>query len=128
MEKVKLDINFYEQLLKQAEENPRLRQAYDLRNGSDDTSQRLLNALIPGTIIPIHRHTTTIETVVVLYGEIDEIFYDNTGKEFNRIRLYIGDGMQIPKSQFHSIQVIKPSILLEFKDGKYTPLSPVDIL
>ena len=68
-------------LSEQAKNNPRLRQAMDLRNSPDDLSQRMLNALEPGTVMPIHRHHGSSETVVVLRGKIKWIFYDNDGKE-----------------------------------------------
>lgn len=90
MEKI-FDTNFLDGLLQQAKESPRLRQNYDLRNSSEDTSQRMLNALQPGTQVPIHRHETTAETVVCLCGKLEEIIYeevieyikDNDAKSFD---------------------------------------------
>ena len=73
----------FDNLSKQAKENPRLRQAMDLRNGPDDLSQRMLNALEPGTVMPIHRHRQSSETVVILRGKICWIFYDDNGKEIS---------------------------------------------
>ena len=63
-------------LFEQAKENPRLRQNLDLRTSSADTSQRMLNALLPGTVVPIHRHEDTTETVVCLCGKLDEVIYE----------------------------------------------------
>ena len=143
MEKI-FDINFLDGLLQQAKESPRLRQNYDLRNSSEDTSQRMLNALQPGTQVPIHRHETTAETVVCLCGKLEEIIYeevieyikDNDAKSFDggdvmrkvsyrETARYLlsptegNHGMQIPPNTWHSINVIEPSIIFEAKDGKY---------
>lgn len=115
-------------MLEQAKDNPRLRQAFDLRTTDKDQSQRLLNALNLGTQAPIHHHPTTAETVVVLYGHIDEIYYDNEGNEIERHPLYVGDGLQIPVGQFHTVEVHEPSILLEVKDGAYAPAKPEDMI
>lgn len=143
MEKI-FDTNFLDGLLQQAKESPRLRQNYDLRNSSEDTSQRMLNALQPGTQVPIHRHETTAETVVCLRGKLEEIIYeevieyikDNDAKSFDggdvmrkvsyrETARYLlsptegNHGMQIPPNTWHSINVIEPSIIFEAKDGKY---------
>ena len=143
MEKI-FDTNFLDGLLQQAKESPRLRQNYDLRNSSEDTSQRMLNALQPGTQVPIHRHETTAETVVCLCGKLEEIIYeevveyikDNDTKSFDggdtmrkvsyrETARYLlsptegNHGMQIPPNTWHSINVIEPSIIFEAKDGKY---------
>lgn len=123
---MELNAVLYEQLLEQAKDNPRLRQAFDLRANSEENSQRMLNALIPGTEVPIHRHTKTIETAIILLGDIDEIFYDANGNELDRFHLLVGDGIQVPVGVFHTIEVHSPSILLEVKDGKYAPLSAED--
>lgn len=125
---MQLNKDLYLQLLEQAKDNPRLRQALDLRTTLDDQSQRLLNALLPGTQVPIHRHPTTAETAIILYGHIDEIYFDANGNETERYPLHVGDGMQIPVGQFHTVEVHEPSILLEVKDGAYAPAKPEDII
>lgn len=125
---MELNETLYLQLLEQAKDNHRLRQAMDLRTTSEDQSQRLLNALLPGTVVPIHRHTTTTETAIILYGCIDEIYYDNDGNETSRHTLYVGNGLQIPVGQFHTVEVHEPSILLEVKDGAYAPAKPEDMI
>lgn len=105
-----------------------MRQAFDLRTSSKDGSQRMLNALLPGTEVPIHRHTASAETAVILYGHIDEIYFDAEGNELERHPLYAGDGLQIPVGQFHTVEVHEPSILLEIKDGAYAPAKPEDMI
>ena len=125
---MELNKDLYTQLLEQAKANPRLRQALDLRTTSEDQSQRQLNALLPGTVVPIHRHTATTETAIILYGCIDEIYYDNDGNETSRHTLHVGDGLQIPVGQFHTVEVHEPSILLEVKDGAYAPAKSEDMI
>lgn len=125
---MELNNTLYETLLQQAAENPRLRQAMDLRTTDNDQSQRMLNALMPGTQVPIHRHITSSETAIILYGQVDEMFYDKDGNETARHILHVGEGLQIPVGQFHTIEVHEPSILLEMKDGPYAPVNPEDII
>ena len=106
----------------QAEENPRLRQHMDLRNSVEDTSQRMLNALVVGTQVPVHRHESTSETMIVLRGALDVVFYDEEGKETERVRLNPLEGrhgLNIPMGQLHSVEVIEPSVIFEAKDGRY---------
>ena len=101
--------------------NPRFRQNYDLRN-PDDNGQRMLNALMPGTDVPIHRHTQSNETVILLCGKIIEILYDDTGNETERFHLdpTLGNfGCVIPAGVWHSVDVLEPSVIFEAKDGKY---------
>ena len=113
-------------LLAQAKESPRLRQHYDLRNSAADTSQRMLNALLPGTEVPVHRHEETAETVVCLTGKLEEIFYEEVGdgtfREISRQQLSPHEGlygMQIPAGVWHTVHVIEPSVIFEAKDGAY---------
>ena len=101
--------------------NPRFRQNYDLRH-PDDNRQRMLNALMPGTDVPIHRHTQSNETVILLCGKIIEILYDDTGNETERFHLdpTLGNfGCVIPAGVWHSVDVLEPSVIFEAKDGRY---------
>ena len=101
--------------------NPRFRQNYDLRN-PDDNGQRMLNALLPRTDVPIHRHTQSNETVILLCGKIIEILYDDTGNETERFHLdpTLGNfGCVIPAGVWHSVDVLEPSVIFEAKDGRY---------
>jgi len=127
---------------KARENNERLRQNYDLRTTPADTSQRMLNALEPGTKVPIHRHLKTSESVICLEGCLDEVFYEelpgvDTGGpvhdgetaadetqfvEVARFRICPREklyGIQIPQGAWHSIEVHEPSVIFEAKDGKY---------
>ncbi len=115
----------------EAETNPRLRMNYNLHENLDAKAQRLINVLLPGAPLPIHRHMHTAETYVLLRGKMFVVFYDDLGGQIERFLLdpTIGNyGVQIPKSQWHTVEVIKPSAILEVKDGPYTPLQPEDIL
>ena len=119
-----MEINkeFLGKLFEQAVENPRLRQSYDLRTTSDDNSQRILNALLPGTVVPIHRHPNSNENVLLLCGKLVEVIYDENGNEKERIHLdpNIGNyGCVIPPGAWHTVEVLEPSVIYEAKDGKY---------
>ena len=111
-----------EKLFEQAKENPRLRQNLDLRTSSADTSQRMLIALLPGTMVPIHRHPMSTENVLILCGKLVEVLYDDNGNETERVFLdpSVGCyGCVVPKGVWHSVEVLEPSVIYEAKDGKY---------
>lgn len=121
------DQDLLDSLLEQAKDSPRLRQHYDLRTSTADTSQRMMNALLPNTEVPIHRHESTSETVICICGKLEEIFYEETveGIEFKEVNRYLlcpaegRYGIQIPVGVWHSIRVIEPSVIFEAKDGMY---------
>lgn len=116
------DKPFLDDLLAQAKENPRLRTSYDLRNSPEDESQRMLNALIPGTEVAIHRHPNSTEDVFCLSGCIEEIFYDDQGNEIDCIILCPHDGRMgctVPKGVWHTVFVYEPSVIYEVKAGQY---------
>jgi len=115
----------------EAEVSPRLRMNYNLHESLDAKAQRLINVLLPGTSLPIHRHRHTAETYVILRGKMFVVFYNDLGAQVERFLLdsTIGNyGVQIPKGQWHGIEVIEPSAIFEVKDGPYTPLEPEDML
>ena len=115
----------------EAEESPRLRMNFNLHESLDAKAQRLINVLLPGTVLPIHRHRHTAETYVLLRGKMFVVFYDDMGAQIERYLLdpAIGNyGVHIPIGQWHGIEVIEPSAIFEVKDGPYTPLSPEDTM
>ena len=144
---MEFDKDFLGKLFEQATMNPRLRQSFDLRTSSDDNSQRMLNALLSGTVVPIHRHEDTTESVICLCGKLDVVIYEealtyekNTSevlpmaidaqdvtrkveyREVQRIHLCPAEakyGCQIPKGAWHTVEVIEPSVIFEAKDGAY---------
>ena len=119
-------------LTAQAKASERLRQSMDLRTSSEDQSQRILNAVEPGTIVPIHRHRSTSETVVLVRGRLIERFYDDAGEITEEILMEVGGNcpvLQVPAAQWHSIEVLDSgTVILEAKDGPYTPLAAEDVL
>ncbi len=125
-----IDNILLDSLLEKAAECDRRRTNYDLRTSADDGSQRMLNVLLPGTQVPIHRHQETSETVVVLSGRITEIFFDEKGVECARFDLCPAEGrygIQIPKGQWHTVVVNEPCVILEAKDGAFKPLTSDDV-
>lgn len=119
---MEFDKVFLEKLFEQAIVNPRLRQNLDLRTSSADTSQRMLIALLPGTVVPIHRHPMSTENVLLLCGKLVEVLYDADGNETERIFLdpSVGCyGCVVPQGVWHSVEVLEPSVIYEAKDGKY---------
>ena len=119
---MEINKDFLGKLFEQAVENPRLRQNFDLRTSSADTSQRMLNALLPGTVVPIHRHPDSNENVILLCGKLVEVFCDDDGNETERIPLdpVVGNyGCVVPQGVWHTVEVLDPSVIYEAKDGKY---------
>lgn len=119
-----------DELSDKAKASPRLRLGMDLRNTPEDQSQRMLNALEPGTVMPIHRHKSTSETCVCLRGHFEEFFYDENGNLTDTIDMVPGGTvLNIEAGQWHTVRALESgSVLLEMKDGKYEPLGPEDIL
>lgn len=120
----------------QAKQSPRLRMNRDLRNSANDQSQRMLNALEPGTIVPIHRHPATSETVCCVRGSLEEVIFeqrtDGTLVETERIALCAGSPLavaQIPMGVWHTVDNIKEgTIIVESKDGAYEPMAAEDVI
>lgn len=121
---------FLDELLREAKENPRKRINYDMRTSSEDGSQRMLNAMLPGTEVAIHRHSMSNENVILIKGRLDEVLYEEvtapdgrvTLREVERIRLCLPNGpfgCQVPKGVWHTVDVLEPSVIYEGKDGKY---------
>lgn len=129
---MKLDKKLLDKLSKEASVNPRLRVSYDLRNSDKDKSQRMLNALHPGTVLPIHRHRSTTETLVVIRGAILHKFYNDNGELLESFVLKAGGdsfAIQIPAGQFHSLECYEEgTVIFEAKDGIYEPIQQEDIM
>ena len=119
---MEINKDFLGKLFEQAVESPRLRQNFDLRTSSADNSQRMLNALLPGTVVPVHRHPHSNENVILLCGKLVEIFCDDDGNETERIHLdsVVGNyGCVVPQGAWHTVEVLEPSVIYEAKDGRY---------
>ena len=126
-----IDTKILDALTAKAKVCERLRMNYDLRTSLDDTSQRMLNALEPGTVVPIHRHRTTAETVIIVRGRVKEFLYDECGNLVEEILMEVGGDcpvLQIPAGQWHTIESLESgTVIFEAKDGAFAPLSEDDI-
>lgn len=139
---IHIDNQLIRDLFDKAVENPRLRQNMDLRTSADDSSQRMLNALMPGTVVPIHRHPMSNETVICLSGKLVEVIYEEvdiskdfpmgmdaqdvpSGKRYKESARYMLDtslgnfGCVVPAGAWHTVEVVEPSVIFEAKDGAY---------
>ena len=120
-----VDKELIDQLFKQAAENPRKRTNYDMRTSPEDGSQRMLNAMLPGTEVAVHRHPNSVENVILITGRMNEILYEEVeGRLVETERLYLCPaegrfGCQVPKGVWHTVEVIETSVIYEAKDGKY---------
>ena len=146
-----IDNLLLDKLTAQAKASPRLRMNLDLRNSDADSSQRMLNAIEPGSMVPIHRHQKSSETVVVLRGRVVEEYYDDAGvlvESFVLGDCHVADAprndvldfapdndvpvvyaLNIPAGQWHTLRALESgTVILEMKDGAYEPISPTDIL
>lgn len=124
-----IDKTLLDELTAKAKENPRLRCNLDMRNSADDQSQRMLNALEPGTVMPIHRHKGSSETVVCVRGHFEEYFYDAEGRLTETIDMVPGEVvLNIEQSQWHSLKCLESgTVLFEAKDGAYHPLEEDEV-
>lgn len=141
-----LNKKLMDDLSAQAKENPRLRQAFDLRTTPEDQSQRILNAVEPGTLLPIHRHRGSTETIIVLRGKVVQHYYDDNGNKTASFVLApyphetsealkqsetpetCACAMSVPVGQWHALESLEEgSVIFECKDGAYEPLQECDI-
>lgn len=126
-----IDKQIMDDLSAQAKANPRQRQSLDLRTSTEDQSQRMLNALEPGTVMHIHRHRNSSETMVMIRGCLMEYLYDEEGNLTHKILMRPNrenSSIQIEKGQWHSLKCLEPdTFIFEAKDGKYEPLTKEDI-
>ena len=148
---MKIDNILLDNLTAQAQASPRLRMNLDLRNSDGDSSQRMLNAIEPGSVVPIHRHQKTSETVVVLRGRVVEEYYDDAGEMVESFVLgdcHVADAprndvldfaprndvpvvyaLNIPAGQWHTLRALESgTVILEMKDGAYEPIGEGNIM
>lgn len=139
---IHIDKTLFEELLAKAIDSDRKRMNYDLRTNAEDGGQRMLNALMPGTVVPIHRHMKSNESVICLTGELVEVLYEevdmskdfpmgmdaqdfSSGKRLKEVARFVLDptvgnyGCVVPMGVWHTVEVLKPSVIFEAKDGKY---------
>ena len=132
-----IDVTLLDSLTAHAQASPRLRMNMDLRNSAADSSQRMLNAIEPGSAVPIHRHQKTSETVVVLRGRVVEEYYDDAGvlvESFVLGDCHVADApmayaLNIPAGQWHTLRALESgTVILEMKDGPYEPIGAEDVM
>lgn len=125
---IKIDKTLISELLDKAVVSERKRMNYDLRTSPNDGSQRMLNALLPGTVVPIHRHPSSNENVILICGKLVEIIYEEippfSGKLVEVARYHLDSsvgnfGCVVPAGAWHTVEVLEPSVIYEAKDGKY---------
>lgn len=127
-----IDTNLLNAVTAQAKASPRLRMNFDLRNTPNDRSQRMLNALEPGTVMPIHRHRDSSETVVVLRGKVKWLYYNDKGEITDTFIVAPNSdliGLSVPIGQWHSLESLESgSVILETKDGLWEAMKEEDML
>ena len=122
MDIIEINNKLLASLHEQAEASERKRMYFDLRTSPNDGGQRMLNVLLPGTKVPIHRHPNSNENVILLCGKLVEVIYDADGNETERIHLdpsVCNFGCVVPAGSWHTVEVLEPSVIYEAKDGKY---------
>ena len=132
LRKMIIDQQLLNTLTEQAKASPRLRMNYDLRNSDKDQSQRMLNAIEPDSVIPIHRHRKSSETVMIVRGRINEIFLDATGQVTDIFELDPNGpcfAINVPIGQWHTLKSLESgTVIMEVKDGAYEPMGSEDVL
>ncbi len=136
-----IDKTLLDELSARAKESPRLRMNLDLRDSQEALSQRMLNAIEPESVLPIHRHRTTSETVVVLRGRAVEEYYSDDGElqatyelrpwgdARSESGMTVGCALNIPAGQWHTLRALESgTVILEMKEGPYRPIGPEDII
>ena len=127
-----IDSNLLNIVTEQAQHNPRLRMNHNLHASLDDKVQRLLNAMEPGTELPVHRHRDTDETYIILRGKLDVKVYNERKELTDTIRLDPTEGkfgIHIPANSWHNVEVLeKGTVIFEVKEGPYLPLEADDIM
>ncbi len=129
---MKIPQELLDDLTAKAKASPRLRMNMDLRNSPEDQSQRMLNAIEPGSEVPVHRHRLSSETVVCLRGRLVEEYYDEAGRVVDSIELTPGGpvvALNIPAGQWHTVRSLESgTVIIEVKDGKYEPIQECDMI
>ena len=130
---MKIDNLLLDKLTIEAQASTRLRMHYDLRNSESDSSQRMLNAIEPGSVVPIHRHRSTSETVVVLRGRVVEEYYDDLERMCTATYDLAAGGpicaLNIPAGQWHTLRALESgTVILEMKDGAYEAMKEEDVM
>lgn len=129
---MRIDKALLDNLTEEAKKSPRLRMNFDLRTSAADNSQRMLNALEPGTVLPIHRHTKSTEVVVMLRGKGIQYIYNDEGEVIDQILLEAGSDcamMSVEVGVWHRLEALESgTVIFEAKDGAYVPITADDMM
>lgn len=127
-----LDKRFLDELSEKAKQSPRLRMNYNLHDSLDSKAQRLFNGLEIGTILPIHRHTFTSETYILIRGGLKVTLLDDNKNILEESELNLEKGVfgfQIPANTWHKVEVLEnDTVIFEVKDGPYTPITSENLM
>ena len=125
-----INADLLDTLTTQAKASPRLRMHLDLRDSSEDECQRMLNAIEPGTVIPVHRHNETSEDVIILRGLAEEVYFDADGNVTDSFPLIPGGdspAIHVPMGQYHTCRSLQTgTVIIEFKNTRYNPETTED--
>jgi cupin fold WbuC family metalloprotein len=127
-----LNAELLDELTQKAIDNERLRINYNLHHQLDEPVQRLLNAMEPGTVLPVHRHRDTAETYIILRGTLNVLLYNDAGEHMATNRICPSEGVygaHVPAGQWHTVEVLEQgTVLFEVKEGPYRPLEGIDVM
>lgn len=119
-----IDDQFLNEVSNQAKQSPRLRMNYNFHQSLDEKCHRMLNAVEPGTEIPIHRHPTKDETIIIISGKVRVLIYNNKGEVVEFVILSHENGLygvNVPKNTWHTLEALESSMLFECKEGPFVP-------
>lgn len=120
-----IDKKLLDKLSEQAKSSPRLRMNYNFHQSLEDKCHRMLNAVEPGTAVPIHRHPSKDESFVVLRGKVRSITYNDDGALIESVVLCAEEGLygvDIPKGVWHKLESLESgSVVFECKEGPFVP-------
>lgn len=126
MKKMKIiDKELLDEVSRQAKQSDRLRKNYNFHESLEDKCHRMLNAVEPGTLVPIHRHPTKDESFVILRGKVRSTTYNDDGSVIESVVLCHENGVygvDIPKNVWHRLEAMEPdSVIFECKEGPFVP-------
>ena len=120
-----IDKELLDDVSRQAKQSDRLRKNYNFHESLEDKCHRMLNAVEPGTLVPIHRHPTKDESFVILRGKVRSTTYNDDGSVIESVVLCHDNGVygvDIPKNVWHRLEAMEPdSVIFECKEGPFVP-------
>lgn len=117
-----IDDSLLDEVSVKAKASPRLRMNYNFHQSLDELCHRFLNALEPGTVVPVHHHVTKDETFILLKGRVKVLTYNDEGEILDEVILCREEGrygVDIPKNTWHTLEAIESSVIFEVKQGPF---------